>query len=120
MFERVDNTGHPAEILLGCVNAAARQEKIAVIAGNAFEHPEQSSVNFMRVVEWTQHSRPDAFNVPEVKELMGDGRQELPVVRLGDEIVFTDGDVSRIQVLDTVGCLGLDLEQKQVFLVGKP
>src|SRR5262245_47287286 len=74
-------------------------------------------MDFTRVVEWTKHRGPDAFHVPEMKELMRDRGEELPVVGLGDEIVFPNGDVCRIQVLDAVGCLRLNLEKEYVFPV---
>src|SRR5439155_21081480 len=107
------------EIFRGQIDAGALQQQIAVIVGYAFRYPQEIRMNLTRVIERPEHRRPNALHVPQVKELVRDGCQEIAIARLRDEIVFADGDVCGVEMLDSIRRLRLNFEQEHVLFVWK-
>src|SRR5262245_37845131 len=76
-------------------------------------------VGLLCVIEGAERRGPDPLDIPEMKIFVRDRRQKLAVARLGYEIDLSDSDVSGVQMLNGIGRLSLNFEQKKIFLVGK-
>jgi hypothetical protein len=110
MLQVIDLDAHPADVFRSQIDAGSRQQQVAVITRDSFQHPEQLRVDFTRVVERSEDIRANALHVPEVNELVSGRREDLPVRYLTDEVVFAHDDPGGIQMLDRIAGLPLNLE----------
>src|SRR5262245_50186391 len=120
MLQPIDGCSGVVDVLAFGVYARPQQQEIGVIAGEAFGHPQLTSINFAGIVERSEDSGPDPFHVPQMKIFVSGDKKKSAIRRLVDEVVFPYGDARGIEMLHTTApSLRKDFHKERIVLVGK-
>jgi len=83
LLHLVQGLGDQLEVGGGVDQAGAAQQQVVVVAGEAFEEPQQLGVVFLVVVVRHQFGRAQALDVPGVEVFMADQPQQLHIAIAG-------------------------------------